>query len=66
MPLIADKTDQESDIFLGAWIRWKLWNVRKHMVLDDVHPEFDRFELETTGAKRMDEYREKEMDKSTE
>ena len=63
---IFGETDQESDIFFSAWIRWHLWDVRKHMVLDDVHPEFDRFELETTIARLMNEYRQKEMDKSTE
>ena len=54
------------DIVLYEWIRWQLWNVRKHMVLDDVHPEFNRFELENTGDKRMDEYRQKEIDKCDE
>ena len=54
--------EQESDAGLCEWTRWRLWDVRKHMVLDDVQPEFDRFELETTGEKRMDESR-KRMDK---
>ena len=48
------------------WIRWQLWNVRKHMVLDDVEAEFDRFELEHTGDKRMEEYRQKEKEKEIE
>ena len=30
------------------WLEWQLWNVRKHMILDDVQPEFDRFEVEQT------------------
>lgn len=55
-----------NDIDLHEWIRWQLWDVRKHMVLDDVNPEFERFELEKTGEKRIDEYRQKEIDKSIE
>lgn len=58
--------EAESDIELYEWIRWQLWNVRKHMVLDDVNPEFDRFELENTGDRRMDEYRQKERENSIE
>ena len=54
------------DIDLYEWMRWQLWNVRKHMVLDDVEPEFDRFELKSTGERRMDEYRKKEIEKSIE
>lgn len=55
--------EPESDIDLYEWMRWQLWNVRKHMVLDDVKPEFDRFELENSGDRRMDEYRQKEREK---
>ena len=54
--------EPENDIDLYEWMRWRLWNVRKHMVLDDVNPEFDRFELENNGDKRMDEYRQKEKE----
>lgn len=32
-------------------MKWNLWNVRKHMVLDDISPEFERFELKQTGKK---------------
>lgn len=46
------KPEPESEIALCEWIRWQLWNVRIYMVSDDVPPEFDRFELETTGEKR--------------
>ena len=56
--------EPESDIDLYEWIRWQLWNVRKHMILDDVHSEFDRFELENTGDKRVEEDRQKETEKS--
>ena len=44
--------EAESDIDLYEWMRWQLWNVRKHMVLDDVELEFGKFELENTGDKR--------------
>lgn len=58
--------EPEHDIALYEWMRWRLWNVRKHIVLDDVNAEFDRFELEKTGEKRMDEYRQKEIEKAIE
>ena len=47
---------------IREWVGWQLWNVRKHMVLDDVYPEFDRFELKQSGEK----YINKEIDKSME
>ena len=50
------------ELDICEWVGWQLWNVRKHMVLDDVYPEFDRFELKQTGEK----YINKEIDKSTE
>lgn len=37
-------------------VRWRLWNVRKHMVLDDIIPEFERFEVGQSGETRMQEY----------
>lgn len=46
------------------WIEWRLWSVRKHMILDDVQPEFDRFEMEQTGIKRIEEYLQKEVNKT--
>lgn len=54
--------ERGNDIDLYEWMRWRLWDVRKHMVLDDAEPEFDRFELEKTGDKQ----RQKEIDKSME
>lgn len=54
--------ESENDNVLFEWINWQLWNVRKHMVLNDVCAEFDRFELVTNGKKRMDEFK-KRMDK---
>lgn len=27
------------------WMRWKLWEVRKHMILNDVCPEFEKVQL---------------------
>ena len=44
------------------WVEWQLWNVRKHMILDDVQPEFERFELEQTGKERVMEYNNKMAD----
>ena len=67
--LFDEKTmfeEPENDIDLYEWMRWQLWNIRKHMVLADVEPECDRFELEHTGDRRMDEYRQKETAKSME
>ena len=32
-------------------LMWNLWKVRKHMVLDDITPQFGRFELSQTGNK---------------
>ncbi len=46
------------------WIQWQLWNVRKHMVLDDVCPEFDRFEAGQTGKVRLAEYNRKAADET--
>lgn len=54
----------DSDFY--EWMRWLLWNIRKHMVLDDVNPEFDKFELESTGDRRIEEYRQKKIEKSIE
>lgn len=30
---------------LCEWIKWQLWEVRKHMVLDDIRPEFGQVEI---------------------
>lgn len=46
------------------WIEWQLWNVRKHMVLDDVRPEFDKFEVEQTGRACLIEYNRKAVDET--
>lgn len=43
---------------------WRLWKVRKHFVLDDVHPELDRFELKQTGEKRMIEYNQEAVNET--
>lgn len=50
------------------WMEWQLWNVRKHIVLDDVHPEFDRFEIEQAGRKYQagSEYNKKAIKKTIE
>lgn len=32
-------------------MKWQLWEIRKHMVLDDIRPEFPYFDLEQTAQK---------------
>lgn len=46
------------------WIEWRLWDVRKHMILDDVQPEFDRFEVGQTGKERIAECNKKAADEA--
>lgn len=59
-PLLVDEKNifrnVDSSIKKREWVRWQLWNVRKHMVLDDVLPEFARVEVGQTGKARMEEY----------
>lgn len=44
-----------------GWLRGQLWNVRKHMVLDDISPEFGRIEINQTAKERMAEYYQEEI-----
>ncbi len=64
--LFEEKKVFESERKLAAyeWLEWQLWNVRKHMILDDVHSEFDRFEVEQTGKKRIVEYKQEAVDET--
>ncbi|MBD5449607.1 MAG: hypothetical protein HDR28_05535 [Lachnospiraceae bacterium] len=48
------------------WLEWQLWNVRKHMILDDVQPEFDRFEVEQTGKERIAAYKQEAVNETIE
>ncbi len=44
-----------------GWLTWQLWNVRKHMLLDDIIPEFGKIEIKQTAAERMAQHYEKEI-----
>lgn len=48
------------------WVEWKLWEVRKHMILDDVHPEFGRFEVEQTAKERIAAYKQEKVNETIE
>lgn len=50
----------------NGWIQWQLWNVRKHMVLNDIVPEFKKIEIKQTAAERMARHYEKEIHKAIE
>lgn len=39
------KTDNKTRMDVWEWIKWQLWEVRKHMVLDDIQPEFGQVEI---------------------
>lgn len=39
------KTDNKTRMDVCEWIKWQLWEVRKHMVLDDIRPEFGQVEI---------------------
>lgn len=39
------KTDNKTRMDVQEWIKWQLWEVRKHMVLDDIRPEFGQVEI---------------------
>lgn len=40
----------------SEWFEWKLWDIRKRMLLDDITPEFGRVDLKQTGAARIKAY----------
>lgn len=58
--------DESEDLNMREWIGWQLWNVRKHMILDDVQPEFERFELKQTAKERMAKFNEDKIAKMME
>lgn len=37
--------DYKTRLKICEWAKWQLWDVRKHMVLDDIRPEFDQVEI---------------------
>lgn len=41
--IFADELKNIDKIY--EWINWQLWEVRKHMLLDDIEPEFQYFDL---------------------
>ncbi len=53
--------DESEDLNMREWISWQLWNVRKHMVLDDISPEFERFELKQTAKERVAKFNEEKI-----
>lgn len=58
--------DESEDLNMREWIGWQLWNVRKHMVLDDIHSEFERFELKQTAKERIKKFKEEKIAKMME
>ncbi len=58
--------DESEDLNMREWIGWQLWNVRKHMVLDDIHSEFERFELKQTAKERIKKFNEEKIAKMME
>lgn len=48
-------------IKIYEWMKWQLWNVRKHMVLNDICPEFEKFELKQTEMERITKYKEEKI-----
>lgn len=63
--LFEEKEIFEDGGFNGAakceWIGWRLWNVRKQMVLDEICPEFGAVEIKQTADERMAECFQKDM-----
>lgn len=43
--IFADELNNMDEIY--EWMKWQLWEVRKHMLLDDTEPEFQYFDLRT-------------------
>ena len=37
--------DDQTQLKICEWMKWQLWDVRKHMVLDDIQPEFGQLEI---------------------
>lgn len=37
--------DRITQLKIYEWIKWQLWDVRKHMVLDDIQPEFEQIQI---------------------
>ncbi len=58
--------NESEDLNIREWIGWQLWNVRKHMVLNDVQPELERFELKQTAKERMEKFNEEKIAKMME
>ncbi len=48
-------------IKIYEWMKWQLWNVRKHMILNDICPELERFELKQTATECIAKYKEKKI-----
>lgn len=37
--------DDQTQLKICEWMKWQLWDIRKHMVLDDIQPEFGQLEI---------------------
>lgn len=56
----------KENISIYEWMRWELWTIRKHMVLDDIRCEFPMFEIKSAKEEDMLERNQQEIDKMLE
>lgn len=56
----------EEDIEIYEWMRWRLWEIRKHMVLNDIHSEFPLFGVKAYREIDMLERNRKKIEKTLE
>ncbi len=58
--------DKNKYVEIYEWIRWQLWKIRKHMILDDISPKFGSIEFAQTGRDCMAKYEQREIEKTIE
>lgn len=58
--------EEERHIYICEWIRWQLWEIRKRMILDEIHPQFGRIALEQSGKACMEQYNQRQLEKTLE
>lgn len=58
--------DYDDNISIYKWLRWQLWELRKHMIVDKTSPQFGSLELEQTGKTCMVQYNRRELEKTLE
>lgn len=52
--------DRKQYLKIFEWMRWKLWEVRKHMILNDIYPEFEKIQLKQHAITvNLNEFEEK-------